>query len=308
MGIGKHRSKFRGTDYKQVIDKYSYDAVGEPVYLSAGHKKFIFHIHSSYQAMLYYIYQRPLKVLGYSLYYTTANDTAFNHWTFKDSAEFDEFYYAPTTDILLSTWDEKTFTVNSSIVGFTIVHTKLEQEQHNGIQVGKKILGIAIQFEDKIKNTIKFKKPTENINKYGFLELYYVKDETKQQKETIGSRTQINLHINFNRETAIFNYFGYKDLISELGGMRSAFNIVFKIPIPFFTLVFLISLSGIIQDFQKNQHRNELLRICEEYVAYIPETDHDNYTILNHDILRMKENQDKLPINEQIASLSDFQL
>ena len=52
-----------------------------------------------------------------------------------------------------------------------------------------------------------------------------------------------------------FKYMGYGDLISYLGGIKSALTPVFDILAPLVALYFLLILSGIIQDSYKHEYK-----------------------------------------------------
>ena len=42
MSIGSNAGSFIGNEYKQIINKYSYDPIGPPIPLSANHSTFKF--------------------------------------------------------------------------------------------------------------------------------------------------------------------------------------------------------------------------------------------------------------------------
>jgi hypothetical protein len=77
------------------------------------------------------------------------------------------------------------------------------------------------------------------------------------------------LIIDWDREIITYVYFGYRDLISQLGGMKSAYTIVFQIPLPFFMLAFLISLADIIQQQFRTEYKSYLLVVIHNYFSKI---------------------------------------
>jgi hypothetical protein len=83
MGIGKFKHTFVGNEYKQIIDNLSYQNIGSPELLSEDHHFIEFHKLPNYKASLNFEYGTDLKILGYAIYYTNANDSSFDNWTFE---------------------------------------------------------------------------------------------------------------------------------------------------------------------------------------------------------------------------------
>jgi hypothetical protein len=86
-------------------------------------------------------YGLDLKVLGYAIFYTHANETAYDSWTFKSPSDYDEFYYDDSTVILVVTWKNIGFQVAKN-TAFTTIKIRLILEKKIGLGVGNKILSV----------------------------------------------------------------------------------------------------------------------------------------------------------------------
>ena len=69
----------------------------------------------------------------------------------------------------------------------------------------------------------------------------------------------MSLTIDYTREIVEYEYKGYGDIISSLGGLKSAIGPLFGILNPILALVFLLMLSSILREDYKKQYQNELI-------------------------------------------------
>ena len=76
------------------------------------------------------------------------------------------------------------------------------------------------------------------------------------------SSFSINLNVDFNRKIIILTYYNYADLISYLGGVKSAIMPAFNLVVPLVILYYLLSLTGIIQQTYTFKYK----KIIEESV------------------------------------------
>ena len=119
----------------------------------------------------------------------------------------------------------------------TTIDISLEQTRHEGKIVGKRVLGLPIYFEDSVVNKVNFQPASINI-KNGEL--------SKSDIDAENSNFSVNFNVDFNRQIIILTYFNYGDLVSYLGGIKSAIMPAFGLIVPIVMLSFLVSLVSII--------------------------------------------------------------
>jgi hypothetical protein len=119
----------------------------------------------------------------------------------------------------------------------TTIDVNLKQTRHEGQVVGKKVLGLPVSFKDSVENQLLFKPSSINVQN----------GELTQSKSVDGdSSFSIGLNVDFNQQIIILTYFNYGDLVSYLGGIKSAIMPVFDLIVPIVILAFLMSLTSII--------------------------------------------------------------
>ena len=93
MAVGNHVDTFSGREYIQDIRNYNYTDIGKPRFIKDGIKNITFQDKINYQSSVVYEYSLNFQILGYNLYYSSANKTAYNNWKFEKGSDFDAFYY-----------------------------------------------------------------------------------------------------------------------------------------------------------------------------------------------------------------------
>ena len=111
MAVGNNIQNFSGEEYSVDINNLDYEDEGDETFVRAGLKNFTFTNKIDYQSSFIFEYKIDMKILGYNLYHTSANSSAYNNWKFTSSEEFDKFYYDSTTKIIIGTWKYDTYTV-----------------------------------------------------------------------------------------------------------------------------------------------------------------------------------------------------
>ena len=72
------------------------------------------------------------------------------------------------------------------------------------------------------------------------------------------TETQIKLSVDFTRKITTYTFYTYSDIISYLGGIKSAITPIFGLMVPLIILSYLFELSSIIQESYTISYRKEL--------------------------------------------------
>ena len=117
---------------------------------------------------------------------------------------------------------------------------------------------MTVAYEDLIKEFVKFKHSLKNIDNNDYLQLSETYVPTNRDLSII-------LQINYHREIIILKFIDSMDVVSKLGGYKSAFEPIFMYFFPIIILHFLINYSNVIRSIYIDKYKSELertLRAC----------------------------------------------
>jgi len=89
----------------------------------------------------------------------------------------------------------------------------------------------------------------------------------------------MTLKINFIRDIVTYKYVVYSDIISHLGGLKSAIMPVFGIITPLVMLAFLYSIASILQESYTFQYLDELQKTVKLFFQYLTIENKEKITI-----------------------------
>jgi hypothetical protein len=159
----------------------------------------------------------------------------YYNWNFPTLISWEN--YLLNKDVLFLFFTQDSIKVGTTKIAQTQIGVQLERINKIGMDTGKKILGFPIEFKDRTTDVVKFEKPSMNIKNAGI---------SLVNATTGDSSTNIALKIDFKRIIVTYTYLSYSDIISYLGGLKSALMPLFDIITPIIILVFLLGVAGIL--------------------------------------------------------------
>ena len=128
-----------------------------------------------------------------------------------------------------------------------------EQIRHIGKETGTRVLGLPVHFADEVVNITYFGKVAET------LEIVNVTNKDNWLHEN-NDYLYVRLTPNFKREITLYKYVSYGDMVSHLGGLKSAITPLFDILTPTVMLMFLWGIVSIIQEIYTKNYKNQIIK------------------------------------------------
>ena len=98
---------------------------------------------------------------------------------------------------------------------------------------------------DETIEKLDYQQPTENMDDDTHLKVgKYIQDKGN----IYPFETKISMNIDYERSVTTYNYNGYGDIFTKLGGLKASLGPILGFITPFVMLYFLILLAGIIQE------------------------------------------------------------
>ena len=138
------------------------------------------------------------------------------------------------------------------------------------------MLGIPLIFGDTSDNRIKFHKPEKNIDVHNYLLL------APKYKADMRNLT-INLLVNYDLEIITYKYVSTSDIISRLGGYKSAIEPILMFFYPMVILQFLIAISFVIIKIYKDRYLQELEQSARKYFEKLKRVEDIEIILKNND-------------------------
>jgi hypothetical protein len=130
---------------------------------------------------------------------------------------------------------------------------------------------VPISFADYTEEGANFEAAQLGLNSEGWLRI--------TEADGGSSDFEFRLDPDFNQEIVIYTFVTYGDIISYLGGLKSAVGPVFEITTPLAILYFLFMLSAIIQQSYTLQYRDQLEQSVEVLHQALPIGDQSQFDI-----------------------------
>ena len=160
------------------------------------------------------------------------NTSNYNGYNFAHAEVMDDFWYDVETELLLYTVP---YIIGTNEVQIATVRLLPTRYVEVGREVKTKVLGLAIEHEDRIVTNITMKKNL-NINVNGRVPVHDG-DYFKRSDVTI------MLDHDFTEVEYLIKYFGFADIMSKIGGIVASLNPLMALLAPMLIIFYLSTLS-----------------------------------------------------------------